>query len=104
MTIYEGNNENFEGLTNKGFILVDFYSDTCGPCKTLAVNLSEVNQDLPFINTIKVNTTKNQELAERFAVMAVPTIIFMKDGQVKERHVGLLSADEIKEKISQLYY
>ncbi|MCS0824639.1 thioredoxin family protein [Cytobacillus firmus] len=104
MAIHEGNIKNFESLTSEGFTLVDFYSDTCSPCKILAVNLSEIDKDLPFINTIKVNTTNNPELGEKFGVMAVPTIVFMKDGEVAERYVGLLSTDEIKEKISQHYY
>ncbi|AYV67693.1 thioredoxin [Niallia circulans] len=104
MAIRKGNNNNFDQLTSEGFALVDFYSDTCNPCKILAVILEEVDKDLPFINTVKVNITDEKEMSEKFGIMAVPTIVFMKDGEEVERHIGVLREEEIKEKISKYYY
>ena len=104
MSIREVTDEVFHKYTNEGFALVDFYSDTCNPCKALALNLNEVANDFPFININKVNVPKSPKVSEKFGVMAVPTIIFMKNGKEVDRHVGLMSVEEIKEKISTYYY
>lgn len=104
MSIFEANINNFEELTNEGFTIVDFYSETCNPCKTLALHLKEVDADIPFINIIKVNTTQYPEFHEKYGIMAVPTIIFMKEGKEVNRYTGLMSTDEIKAKISEYYY
>lgn len=104
MPIYEADVKSFTNLDQEGFTIVDFYSEACNPCKVLSMTLDEINKDIPFVNIIKTNTTKYPELGEKFGVMAVPTIVFMKDGKEVDRHVGLMQEDDIKEKISLYYY
>ncbi|HEY8365211.1 MAG TPA: thioredoxin family protein [Haloplasmataceae bacterium] len=95
---------NWKENVKEGFWLVDFFSETCGPCKMLAKNLETLDFEFPVINFGKVNLTKYPEIGEELEVRAVPTIFFMKDGELLERHIGLLSVNQLKEKISQYLY
>ncbi len=98
------NYENYNELLSQGFVIADFFSETCGPCKILAKILEELAAELPFVNIVKVNVTAYPRLGNDNDIEAVPTILFVKDGQLQERIVGLLSRDEIMDKISQYYY
>lgn len=98
------NYENYSQLLNNGFVIVDFFSETCGPCKVLAKILEEITCELPFVNIVKVNCTTHPKLGTENEIDAVPTIFFVKDGQILERVVGLIDRDEITEKISDYYY
>ncbi len=98
------NYENYNELLNQGFVIVDFFSETCGPCKVLAKVLEELAAELPFVNIAKVNTTAYPRLGMDNEIDAVPTVFFVKDGQIRERVVGLIDRDEIMEKISEHYY
>ena len=98
------NYENYNQLLSEGFVIVDFFSETCGPCKVLAKYLEEITYELPFVNIVKVNTTTHPKLGSDNEIEAVPTIFFVKDGEILERVVGLLDQEEITEKISEYYY
>ena len=96
--------DNYHDLLAEGFTIVDFYSETCGPCKLFSKILEEITYDLPFVNIVKVNTTNYPYLGTENNIEAVPTIFFVKDGQVLERVVGVMEQEEVMEKISQYYY
>lgn len=98
------NYENYSELLNEGFVIVDFFSETCGPCKVLAKVLEEIACELPFVNIVKVNCTTHPKLGTDNEIEAVPTIFFVKDGLILERVVGLIDQDEITEKIGEYYY
>ncbi len=98
------NYENYNELLNQDFAIVDFFSDTCGPCKVLAKELEEIACELPFVNIVKVNTSSYPRLGMDNEIDAVPTIFFVKNGEILERVVGLIDQDEINEKISEHYY
>lgn len=98
------NYENYTQLLSEGFVIVDFFSETCGPCKVLAKILEEITCELPFVNIVKVNCTAHPKLGADNEIEAVPTIFFAKDGEILERVVGLIDQDEITEKISEYYY
>jgi thiol-disulfide isomerase/thioredoxin len=104
MKITMANYENYNDLLAEGFSIVDFFTDSCGPCKVFAKILEEVAADLPFLNIVKVNLSDFPKLGAELKIDAVPTVIFAKDGKELERVVGLMSADEVMEKISQYYY
>ncbi|HEY8365031.1 MAG TPA: thioredoxin family protein [Haloplasmataceae bacterium] len=103
MIIYAEEN-NLNELIKEGFSLVDFYSETCGPCKMLAEFLIRLDSELPFINIIKVNTTKYPNYSDEYQIHAVPTLFFIKDGNLCERHLGLLTTEQLKTKIAQYLY
>lgn len=96
--------ENYNELLAEGFTIVDFYSETCGPCKLFSKILEEITYELPFVNIVKVNTTNFPKLGIENEIDAVPTIFFVKDGEILERVVGVMEQDEVVEKISQYYY
>lgn len=104
MAIQLATAENYEELIKGEFVIVDFFSETCQPCKIFSKVLDEVEYELPFVNIVKVNTTKYPELGKKNKVMAVPTIFFIKDGEMLERHVGALTEEELKAKIGEFLY
>ena len=104
MSITIANTDTFAGLTAEGFVIVDFYSTTCVPCKMLSRILEDLTIDYPFVNIVKVNVTDDPKLGVDNAIEAVPTVFFMKDGELVERVVGLMDEDEIIEKIGEYYY
>ena len=93
-------NETYQDLLQQDFAIVDFFSDTCGPCKVLAKYLEEITAELPFVNIIKVNTSSYPKLGRDNEVQS----FFVRNGESKERIVGLLTKDEVMDKISEHYY
>ena len=80
----------FDELYNKGVVLADFFSATCGPCKMLSFVLNDVEKALgDKVTILKVNFDQNKELTEKFEVKGYPTIIIFKDGDEVKRLSGL---------------
>ncbi len=79
-----------EILEHKGTALVDFFADWCGPCKMVAPIIDEIANERPDIVVGKINVDESSELAEKYGVMSIPTLIVFKDGVETERVVGLL--------------
>lgn len=84
--------ENFDELVKGGIVLVDFYADWCGPCKMLAPILEQID----FVEVIKINVDEHMELATKYGVMSIPTMIFFKDGREAKKEIGFRSLDDIK--------
>lgn len=81
--------------------LVDFFATWCGPCRMQSPILEQVKNQLgDNANIIKVDIDKNEELAMRYNVRSVPTLILFKNGEAVWRTVGLQQADELVKKIS----
>ena len=94
------NAENFEEKVLKADkpVLVDFYSDSCIPCKQMAGILGDIedeNEDDIYI--YKVNVNYDREWAEKYKVMSVPTVICFVNGVAKGKTVGLKEQEEIEE-------
>ena len=94
------NAENFEEKVLKADkpVLVDFYSDSCIPCKQMAGILGDIedeNEDDIYI--YKVNVNYDRELAEKYKVMSVPIVICFVNGEAKGKTVGLKEQEEIEE-------
>ncbi|GLC29452.1 thioredoxin family protein [Clostridium omnivorum] len=104
MSVREANENNYDEMVKEGFVIVDLYGENCNPCKMFSKVIDELSYDVDFVNVVKVNTTHNRDIAVRNNVAAVPTILFMKDGKVLERHLGFMSLDQVKEKIGQYLY
>lgn len=90
-------NNNLDELIGDGVYLVDFYADWCGPCKMLGSVLESMN-----INIIKVNTDKFPELATKFGVMSIPTVVIYKDKEEKTKFIGFRSKEDIEDIIKNL--
>jgi len=85
-----------EIISQEQLILVDFYADWCGPCKTLAPILQEVKAVLKDdVKIIKINVDQHQDLASEFMVRGVPTMLLFKNGQMLWRQSGVLGRNDL---------
>ena len=92
------NSENFEkGVLNSDKpVLVDFYADWCGPCKMMAPIIGEIAEELQGKAKVgKINVDENQELAMKYEVMSIPTLIIYKNGKEAKRFVGVRDKKEL---------
>ena len=81
--------------------LVDFFATWCGPCQTMTPILKEVKEDLgDNVKIIKIDVDKNKALATKFQVRGVPTFMIFKNGKQVWRQAGLITKNELKQKIS----
>ena len=77
-------------------VLIDFFATWCGPCKTLAPILKQVKDNLgERITIIKIDVDKNQQLASKYQVRGVPTMILFQNGNQLWRQSGVLSKEDI---------
>ena len=83
-------------------VLVDFFADWCGPCKMMAPVVEQLAEELEGkAKGGKLNIDENMDIAEKYRVMNIPTFLIFKDGQEKERIVGAVSKNELKNKLEQ---
>lgn len=84
-------------------VIVEFYSDSCIPCKQLSPILGGIEDDYEEqLKVVKVNVNFDSELAEQYEVAASPTLLFFKDGEEKERIRGLVKRPAIEEVIDKI--
>ena len=88
MSIRNLNTTNFDGSIANGTTLVDFYADWCSHCRTVAVVLDKITEERRDVAVCKVNVDSEKELATKYGVMSLPTLIVFKDGKEKTRLVG----------------
>lgn len=91
-----------EVLNSKGLVLVDFYSETCGPCKRLAPILEELSNDFEGkLKIVKINVNENSLISFKMGIISVPTLVFYKDGNMIESSVGLLPKEQLERIINE---
>lgn len=99
------NSSNFnEEITNTDkLVLVDFYANWCGPCKMLSPIVSKIaEENSDKIKVCKVNIDENQDLARRYNIMSIPTLIFFKKGEAIKSSVGFCTKSELDSIIQNL--
>lgn len=94
------NKDNFEEQTKDGIVVVDFFATWCGPCRMMSPILEEVQEELgDGVKIFKVDVDESEELARKFGVMMIPTIVILENGEQREKHVGLWQKDDMLDEV-----
>ena len=82
-------------------VLVDFWAEWCGPCKMLGPILEGISEDLKDkLRVVKVNLDENQDLAMKYSIRSIPTLLLFKGGELVDTKVGLLPKSDLVEWLS----
>ena len=101
--VKEINAEEYAEIINSSSpVVIDFHATWCGPCKVLSPILEELNDEIEDVEFVKLDVDQHPQIAGQNQVMGVPTVVILKDGEVKDRFVGVQPKEVIKEKITSL--
>jgi len=102
VTIDESNFDN-EVTKSAQPVLVDFWAEWCGPCKMIAPILEEIAREKAgAVKVAKVNVDHNQSLSARYNIRAIPTLLFFKNGQLRDQITGMTSKKDLLNRIESL--
>lgn len=93
MSVIHGNEKNFESLINKDLVLIDFFATWCGPCKMLG----PVLESLENIDVVKIDVDECPDLARKYAIMSVPTLMIFSNGDLKNKQSGFMPKEVLEE-------
>ena len=99
MSIKHPNINEFNELIKNEKVLVDFFATWCGPCKMLAPVFDTLSEELTDADFVKVDIDQSLELAQKFGITTVPTMMIFKDGKVVDTLVGFMPKDNLKAKV-----
>lgn len=96
--------ENFAAEVEQapGLIVVDFWASWCGPCMMLKPVLEELSGEMTNVKFCKVDVDEQMELAQRFGVQSIPTLVCMKDGQIKKTLIGYRDKASLRAELEAL--
>ena len=93
--------DEFDSEVKNGLVLVDFFATWCGPCKMLSPVLEEVANENPNLSVLKIDVDEVGELAARFGIQAIPTLILFKNGQQVAVRMGYQNKNQLLAFINQ---
>jgi thioredoxin 1 len=92
-----------EVLQGQGVVMVDFWAVWCGPCKMIAPTVEELAKEYAGkVKVAKLNTDENPDIASRYKIMGIPTIMFFKNGERVDQVVGAVPKTQLRSKIDSL--
>ncbi len=92
-----------EVLNSSGLVMIDFWAVWCGPCRIIAPTVEELSKEYAGkIKIMKLNTDENPEIASKYKIMGIPTLMFFKDGQKVDQVVGAVPKPQLKAKLDSL--
>ncbi len=96
--------DNFDSKTAKGDWVIDFWAEWCGPCKMLNPVFTLASDDFKGkVNFAKVDIDVENDLAQKFDVLSIPSLLFIKNGEIVDRTVGLISKDNLVSMIRETF-
>ncbi len=87
---------NAEVLNGSGKTVVDFWAPWCGPCRAQGPILEELAAEMPDVNFVKVNVDEQTDLAIKYGVASIPTLLFFENGKLVNQAIGLHSKQDVK--------
>ena len=103
MSVKNITTENFneEVLNSEKTVLADFWAAWCGPCRMLSPIVDQVAEERQDIKVVKINIDEQGDLATKYGVMSIPTLMVFKNGQLKQTSVGLIQKEPINELVDK---
>ena len=95
MIIHIKDEKQFDEMIATGEVLIDFFATWCGPCRMVAPILEELDESNFKCKIIKVDVDENMNIAMRYHIQTIPTLIYVKNGEVKNRFSGYMRKDQI---------
>jgi thioredoxin 1 len=97
MSVIHINRNNFESevLQSDKKVLLDFWASWCGPCRMIAPVLDEVAEERPDIKVCKINVDEEVELASRYGIMSIPTLMVLENGEVVNQALGARPKEDV---------
>ena len=99
--VVEINEKEFDERVSSGKVLVDCYAPWCGPCRMLGPIVEELAKETDNYCFYKLNVDEAEEVAMKYGIMSIPTILVFEDGNLKETSVGFKTKDELKSLIGE---
>ena len=91
------NEKEFDEKIKQGKVLVDCFATWCGPCRMLSPVLEEVSNEVDTYSFYKLDVDESEEVARRYGIMTIPTLLLFEDGELKQTLVGFKTKEELKE-------
>ena len=99
MAVVNITNDNFQSevIDSDKKVLVDFWASWCGPCKMIAPVVESIAEEHPEIKVAKINVDEQGDLAARYQIMSIPTILVFENGEVVNQSVGFVAKQELEQ-------
>jgi thioredoxin 1 len=93
--------ENYAGFIESGTVLLDIKAEWCGPCKQISPIVEELSNEYDDVKIGKMDADINKETLNLLGIRSIPTLIVFKDGQIMERHTGMIQKSQLKSLIDK---